>query len=118
MARKKHDDLPAVTVPLNGDIIPDGDYAGLRADDVLRALTDSVHEAIGGEGSGVSIEFAGAALDMALGEYLEVVKGINGDRDAKLFGLRFCETALPYASLPVALGTTYEAARKIKGGRK
>lgn len=115
MARKKNEPLALSSVPaLDGELVPDGDFAGMRVDDVLRALTDQVHDCLGE----VSIEAAGATLDMALGEYLAVVQETSGDRTAKLFGVRFCETAIPYATLPVSIGETYGSVRKIKGGRK
>ena len=115
MARKKNEPLAlAPATAMDGELVPDGDFAGMRVDDVLRALTDQVHDCLGE----VSIEAAGATLDMALGEYLAVVQETSGDRTAKLFGVRFCETAIPYATLPVSIGETYGSVRKIKGGRK
>lgn len=114
MARKKNELIPPSPAALDGELVPDGDFAGMRVDDVLRALTDQVHDCLGE----VSIETAGATLDMALGEYLAVVQEISGDKTAKLFGVRFCETAIPYATLPVAIGETYGSVRKIRGGRK
>lgn len=109
MARKQNDPVQAVAV--EGAIVPDGDYAGLRVDDVMRALTDQVHDALGH----VSIEVAGASLDMALGEYLAVVQSEIGEKEAKIYGIRFCETALPYATLPVKIAQSYGVLRKTKG---
>lgn len=62
---------------------------------------------------------AGAAIDMALGEYLEMVRVSLGDHNAKVAALAFCDTALPYASLPVPVVTSYaDGVKKLKGHRK
>lgn len=115
MARKKSDPVPLrVEETIGGEIVPEGDFAGMRVDDVLRALTDQVHDVVGD----VSIEVAGATLDMALGEYLAVVQDVSGDKTAKLFAVRFCETAIPYATLPVSISETYGSVRKIAGNQK
>ena len=103
-----------VEPPSAGNVIPDGDFAGLRYDDVLTDIVESIHDALGE----ISIEGAGAALDMAMGEYLAVVQDAHGDREAKLSAIRFCETALPYAMLPISVAETYASTRKIKGQRK
>jgi hypothetical protein len=115
MGRKKNETTLAPAAPgLNGDIIDGGDFAGLRASDVLRALADGIHELLGQ----ASIEAAGASLDLALGEYLSVVEGTTGAANAKAAALAFCETVMPYAALPVKVASSYGEARKIKGGRK
>lgn len=120
--------VPAKKAPQHddADIIRDGDYAGMRSDDVLRALTDGIHSLFAGEGEiaetigvgGVDLPTAGAALDLALGEYLQLVEGAIGPHNAKVAALAFCQTALPYASLDIPVTTTYAEARKIKGHRK
>lgn len=93
-------------------IVPDGDFAGMRADDVLNYIAEGIHEAMGS----ATIDFAGAALDAAMGEFLQVVQCVDGDKKARLFALRYCETVLPYATLPVTIETeTYGNARQIKG---
>ncbi len=97
----------------NMDIVPDGDFAGLRTEDVMRALTEQIHDVVGG----VSIEAACATFDMALGELLMVAQHANGDAYAKMAGIKFCETALPYALLPVDAPVTYNDARKVRGRR-
>lgn len=99
-----------VALVTESDIVPDGDYAGFSANEVLAAVTGDIHEALGP----VTIEFAGAALDRVLGEFLGVVQCADGDSKAKECALRFCETALPYATLPVPVGETYATLRRIK----
>lgn len=96
------------------EIVPDGDYAGMRTADVMRALTEQLHEVVGE----VSIEAACASFDMALGELLAVAQYSNGDEFAKMAGIKFCETALPFALLPVETRITYNEARKVKGHRR
>lgn len=99
---------------LDGDVVPDGDFAGMRVDDVLAAMTEGLNDVLGD----ASIEVAGCALDSVLAEYLAVVQMVKGDAEAKISGLRYIETALPYASLPVQLAQPYGSARKILGHRK
>ncbi len=114
MGRKPAQAVEAPQDVMDGDVVPDGDYAGMKYDDVLSAMSEGIHDILGE----ASIEGAGAALDKVLGEYLEVVRHTNGDKDAKLFGIRFAETVLPYATLQVSLPKSYSEVRKIKGGRK
>lgn len=110
-----HDAMPLAAPPtLDGDIIPDGDFAGMRASDVLAAMTEGINDVLGE----ASIETAGCALDHVLGEYLAVVQLVNGDAEAKVAGLRYIETALPFASLPVQIDQPYGSARKVLGHRK
>lgn len=95
------------------EIVPEGDYAGMRTEDVMRALTEQVHETIGD----VSIEVAGATLDQVMGEYLMAAQHAKGDEYAKECGIRFCQTALPYALLPIEVRLTYGEARRVRGGQ-
>lgn len=117
MGRKQANPPPSAEAqpePMDGDVIQEGDFAGMTYNDVLEAMSEGIHDILGE----ASIEGAGAALDKVLGEYLAVVQHTNGDKDAKLFGIRFAETVLPYATLQVALPPRYNEVRKIKGGRK
>lgn len=93
------------------EIVPEGDYAGMRTEDVMRALTEQVHDVVGD----VSVEVAGAALDTVLGEYLMAAQHAKGDQYAKECGIRFCQTALPYALLPIEVRLTYGEARRVRG---
>lgn len=115
MGRKTIQKSAQSTSPIEAtDIVPDGDFAGMRTEDVMRALTEQIHDVVGE----VSIETACATFDMALGELLMVAQHANGDAYAKMAGIKFCETALPYALLPVDAPVTYNDARRIKGKRK
>lgn len=133
--RKHADELPAPRRHLESqpdarstEVIGDGFYAGFRTDEILRALADGVHSLFSGEdgegersitgGQGVDLAVAGAALDLALGEYLGMVQISIGDHNAKLAALAFCDTALPYATLPTPIVSTYADALKIRGHRK
>ncbi len=106
--------IPSAAIVVDGDIIPDGDFAGMRASDVLAAMTEGINDVLGE----ASIETAGCALDSVLGEYLAVVQHVKGDGEAKLAGLRFVETALPYAALPVQIAEQYGTARRLVGHGK
>jgi hypothetical protein len=94
------------------EIVPEGDYAGMRTEDVMRALSEQVHDTLGD----VSIEVAGATLDTVLGEYLMAAQHTKGDEYAKESAIRFCQTALPYALLPIEIKLTYAQARRVRGG--
>lgn len=126
MAKRIHASRQETSKAIDAVIVPDGDYAGLRSDDVLRALADGIHSLFAGEGEaheitgpdGADLPTAGAALDLALGEYLSMVEGAIGPHNAKVAALAFCETCLPYASLPIPIATSYAQARKIRGHRK
>lgn len=90
--RKKTDAVPA---PLSSEVVPEGDFAGMTYDEVMRACVSDVHDALGG----LSVVGALATLDCVLSEALEIVRYTEGDAAAKEAGLKICQTALPYAML-------------------
>ena len=92
MPRPKKQPAPKPVEP-DPEIIPDGDYAGMAVDDVLRLTTDRVHDSLGD----VDLDVAGAALDMAMGEYLQITAHSAGKMRAKEAATAFMATAYPYA---------------------
>lgn len=92
---------PAHSTPertLEPEVVPDGDYAGMTYDEVLKASVESVTDAVGH----LSIEGALATFDAAIGEALFMMEHYHGKRDAKEAGIKICETALPYAMLDIS----------------
>lgn len=101
----------------DGELITEGDYAGMTYDEVLRASVESVHEALGE----LSVMGAMATLDMAIAEALAIVEHTEGAVAAKDAGIKICQTALPYAMLDVSdepdrRKSLAEARRELKRG--
>lgn len=95
------------------EIVPDGDFAGMAVDDVLRLTADRVHDSLGD----VDLDVAGAALDMAMGEYLEITAHTAGKLRAKEAATAFMTTAWPYAKAAIEDGSpTYGRLRKEAKG--
>lgn len=87
--RKKQAPKPAS----EPEIVPDGDFAGMAVDDVLRLTCNRVHDSLGD----VDLDVAGAALDMAVSEYLEITAHAAGPIRAREAATAFMTTAYPYA---------------------
>ena len=87
-----------VKLEVQPEVVPDGDFAGMTYDEVLSLTVGGINDAIGE----MTIVGAGCALDTAVGEYLDLVRQVQGDFDAKASALRFCATLLPYAELDVS----------------
>ena len=91
---KKADDetTPLTLVPEEGEIVPEGDFAGMRADDVLALTTQGIYEELGE----LTIEHAGAAIDIVLGEFLDKSASYVGHGFAKECAIQYVETCMPY----------------------
>ncbi len=66
----------------------------MPVDDVLRAHAEQITDTFGG----LTVRAAGAALDMAMADYLHVSLYAEGPSETSHAALRFVETALPYTN--------------------
>jgi hypothetical protein len=83
--------------------IEDGDLQGFSIEEYVSGVVNGIHDAMGE----VDLLTAGCALDQALGEFLNVAYHAEGAKAAQAMGVRFCETALPFAQLqpePITYG--------------
>lgn len=100
MARKRTE--VAVVEP---EIIPEGDFAGMRTTDVMEALcADMERPLIERE---VALEVVMPTIDLLVARSLQVVQYGLGDRYAKEAAIRLCQTALPFALIEVEPPKTY-----------
>jgi hypothetical protein len=82
--------------------------AGFSVEEYVSGVVNGIHDAMGE----VDLLTAGCALDQALGEFLNVAYHAEGAKAAQAMGVRFCETALPFAQLqPEPL--TYSQMKKL-----
>jgi hypothetical protein len=100
MARKRTE-----VVQSEPEIIPEGDFAGMRTIDVMEALcADMERPLIERE---VALEVVMPTIDMLVGRSLQVVQHGLGDKYAKEAAIRLCQTALPFALLEIEAPKTY-----------
>lgn len=78
--------------PKEGDIVPEGDFAGMSADDVLQLTTQAIYEELGD----LTIEHAAMTLDVVVGEFLDKSRAYVGPGWAKECAVRYVETCMPY----------------------
>lgn len=69
-----------------------GDFS---VEEYTQAVVNGIHDAMGE----VDLLTAGCALDQAMGEFLTIAQHAAGPKVAQEFGVRFCQTALPFAQL-------------------
>jgi fructose-bisphosphate aldolase class 1 len=103
MARKPRTE-PLVPV-VEPEIIPDGDFAGMRITDVMEALCEEMERPL--IEREVALPVVMPTLDMLVGRSLEVVRHGLGDAYAKEAAIKLCQTALPFALLEVEPPKTY-----------
>jgi hypothetical protein len=99
-------------VPTNTSetIVIDGPLAGFSVEEYVAGVVNGIHDAMGE----VDLLTAGCALDQALGEFLNVAYHAEGAKAAQAMGVRFCETALPFAQLQPEPITYGEMKRLVK----
>jgi len=118
MARKQtlateHAAAP-VTMPeprTSADIIPEGDYAGMTYDEVMRLTSDMIDEAY----ANLSIEGVCAVHDMKLKDIMDIVLHFRGPQDAHEAAIRFGQTLMPYLDTPTPqLNKAYKELIKLR----
>ena len=112
MPRPKKQPEPKPTPKPEVQIVPDGDFAGMPVDDVLRLTADRISDDLGD----LDLDTAGAALDMAVSDYLQVTAHAAGPLRAKDAAVQFMLTCVPYAKPEVDdQRPTY---KQLREGRK
>jgi hypothetical protein len=89
--------------------IEDGPLSGFSIDEYVSGVVNGIHDAMGE----VDLLTAGCALDQALGEFLNVAYHAEGAKAAQAMGVKFCETALPFAQLQPEPAVTYGEIKKL-----
>lgn len=92
-------------------VVEDGPLQGFSVDEYVAGVVNGIHDAMGE----ADLLTAGCALDQALGEFLAIAQDSEGNRTAQEFGVRFCQTALPFAQLQLE-PPRYGDVRRLKKG--
>jgi hypothetical protein len=115
MARRRTEVVTAP--PVEPEIIPEGDFAGMRVSDVMEALCEEMERPL--IEREVALEVVMPTLDMLVGRSLQVVQHGLGDRYAKEAAIKICQTVLPFALTEVEPPKTYgevaQTSRIIRG---
>jgi hypothetical protein len=90
--------------------IDEGPLTGFDIEEYVAGVVNGIHDAMGE----VDLLTAGCALDQALGEFLNVAYHAEGAKAAQAMGVRFCETALPFAQLQPEPMTYGQMKRLVK----
>jgi hypothetical protein len=91
--------------------IDEGPLSGFDIEEYVSGVVNGIHDAMGE----VDLLTAGCALDQALGEFLNVAYHAEGAKAAQAMGVKFCETALPFAQLqpePITYGQMKRLVKK------
>jgi hypothetical protein len=113
MARKRNEPAQEVVVtPSNQEIIPDGDFAGMRYEDVLAAVTGDLENVF--IERDIAIEAVMPITDLFLANNLAVVAHAMGAKYTKEAAIRICQTALPYALVEIEAPVTYASIAKAR----
>jgi hypothetical protein len=102
---------PPVHVDAGRGVIEEGPLSGFDIDEYVSGVVNGIHDAMGE----VDLLTAGCALDQALGEFLNVAYHAEGAKAAQEMGVRFCQTALPFAQLqpePITYGQMKRLVKK------
>jgi hypothetical protein len=94
-----------------GPLVEDGPLSGFDIEEYVAGVVNGIHDAMGE----VDLLTAGCALDQALGEFLNVAYHAEGAKAAQAMGVKFCETALPFAQLqpePITYGQMKRLVKK------
>jgi hypothetical protein len=113
MARKRNEPAQEVVpTPANQEIIPDGDFAGMRYEDVLGAMAGELENVfIERE---IALEAVMPVTDIFVAQNLAVVAHGLGPKYAKEAAIRICQTALPYALVEIEAPVTYASIAKAR----
>lgn len=100
-----------VATTVSADIIPDGDYAGMTYDEVMRLTSDAIDDAY----ANLSIQGVCAVHDMKLRDIMEIVYHYEGSGAAHEAAIRFGQTLMPYLDSPTpAISKAYKELVKMR----
>lgn len=114
MARKSSTKDVQVLAPASqmGEIIPEGDFAGMTYNEVLDLTHAALEDALGP----LSIVGALAAQDRLLAQSLELAAYVEGDKFAHEAALKIAQTVLPYIQVENRIyEQAYREIVKMKG---
>lgn len=94
----------------SGEIVPDGDYAGMRYEDVTDLCIASVNEAYGN----MTLEGVCMVHDYVLGEILEVARHAHGAAYASDIAAQFQATLDPYLRYKKIEAAVYHEMLELK----